>query len=260
LPAAARKEFEALFSPVNIGITAGVLAFWGASHFFGVGLAADVILLCVGLVTIGTQVFAAARDLADFVGIAATARTEADLDLAAGHLAQAVVTVGVTTFVALIMKAGRRLTGRGAVSGQAATAAGEVVIPPAGAAKPWWTATRFGDNWIGTAVPRGFVMETGGQSFRVTANATKHMAEYAARSVTAGQLKNPGVWPTSPFARFAEVDYPLSSLAGALEQAAAKYAKLPPKRHDLERFGNWELGIDTRGKPWIVEHAVPKTR
>ena len=103
-------------------------------------------------------------------------------------------------------------------------------------------------------------METGGQQFRVTANACKHMAEYAARSPTAGQLQNPGVWSTSAGNRMAQVDYPLSSLAGALEQAAKKYATLPRQRFRLERFGDWELGIDTTFTPWVVEHAVPKGR
>jgi hypothetical protein len=101
-------------------------------------------------------------------------------------------------------------------------------------------------------------METGGRSFRVTVNATEHMAEYASRLPTKGQLENPGIWSTSPGARLTEVDYPLSSLAGALEQAALKYGKLPPQRFPLEKFGNWELGIDTRETPWVVEHAVPK--
>ena len=103
-------------------------------------------------------------------------------------------------------------------------------------------------------------METGGRTFRVTVNATKHMAEYAGRLPTAGDLRNPGVWSTSPWARFFQTDYPLASLAGALEQAALKYGKLPPQRFPLERFGNWELGVDTSATPWVVEHAVAKGR
>jgi hypothetical protein len=127
----------------------------------------------------------------------------------------------------------------------------------------------LGEDWVtwpGTGVPKGFVMETGGQTFRVTMNATEHMAEMvgkvpvgpkeqAGKLLSAGQLKNPGVWSPSPGARMAGVDYPLSSLAGALEQAARKYGKLPPQRFPLEMFGNWELGIDTREIPWVVEHA-----
>jgi hypothetical protein len=258
LPAESCGQFAALFSSVNIRITGGVLAFWGASHFFGVGEAADVVLLGVGVVAIGGQAFVAARDLQDYLSIAAGAQTEADLDRAASHLAQAVVTIGVTAFIALVMKAGSRFVGRGGLSGRAATASGEAIVRPAGEAGPWWKAYDFGENWAGTAVPRGFVVQTGGQTFRVTINATEHMAEYAARSPSTGQLRNPGVWATSPGAQFAEVEYPLSTLAGALEQAAQKYGNLPPQRFPLERFGNWELGIDTQTKPWVVEHAVPK--
>jgi hypothetical protein len=260
LPAESREQFAALFSPVNIAITSGVFAAWGASHLIGVGEAADLILLGVGAVTIGSQVVGAARDITNFVSIAGRARTESDLDRAATHLARAVVTIGITAFVALVMRLGSRLVGRVRMSARAGTAGGGAIVPPAGEGGPWWRAYNFGDDWPGTAVPRGFIMETGGRTFRVTVNATEHMAEYAARSPTVGQLRNPGVWPTSPGAQFAEVDYPLSSLAGALEQAALKYGKLPPQRFPLERFGNWELGIDTRATPWVVEHAVPMGR
>jgi len=260
LPAESREQFAALFSPANIAITAGVFAAWGASQFFGVGEVVDAVLVVVGAFTIGTQVFGAARDIGEFVSIGANAHNEADLDQAATYLAHAVVTIGVTAFIALVIKAGSRLVGRARLSAQAATASGEALVPPVGEQGPWWKASGFGEDWPGTAVPRGFTMETGGQTFRVTVNATEHMAEYAGRSMSKGQLHNPGIWSTSPGARFAEVDYPLSSLAGALEQAALKYGNLPPQRFPLEDFGNWELGIDTRVTPWVVEHALPKGR
>jgi hypothetical protein len=267
LPAESRRQFEALFSPANIGITGGVLAVWGASHLTGIGEAADLILLGVGAIALGSQAIAAGRDLASFVSIAVRAHTRAELDLAAGHLARAVVLIGVTAFIVLIFKAGKQFLGRGGLSAQQATAAGEAIVP-AVEGGPWWKASNFGENWPGTAVPKGFVMETGGQTFRVTINATEHMAEQAGKIavrpgeqagkwLSAGDLKNPGVWSTSPGARMAEVDYPLSSLAGALEQAARKYGTLPPQRFPKEMFGNWELGIDTQVKPWVVEHAVP---
>lgn len=271
LPAESRDQFAALFSPANVGITAGVFAAWGASHLFGVGEAADIVMVGVGVFTLGWQSVGAMRDLADFAAIAARAETEAQLDLAATHLARAVVTIGVAAFLALVFKAGKRLFGRGALTGREAAAEGEMIVPGAGDGVQWWKAYDFGENWPGTAVPKGFVMETGGQTFRVTINATEHMAEQmgkvairpgeqAGKLLSGGQLNNPGVWSTSPGARMAEVDYPLSSLAGALEQAARKYSKLPPQRFPLEMFGNWELGIDTRVKPWIVEHALPKSK
>jgi hypothetical protein len=258
LPDESRDQFAALFSPVNIGITAAVFGAWGASHLFGVGEAADVVLGVAAILTIGWQAIGAADDIMCFFSTAARATTMDDLDRASVYLAHAVVIIGVAAFIALIVKAGSRLGIRARLSGRAATAGGEVLVPPVSERGPWWRAYDFGDDWPGTSVPRGFVMEIGGAKFRVTVNATEHMAEYAGRSPSVGQLRNPGVWSTSPSARFAEVDYPLSSLAGALEQAALKYRGLPPQRFPLERFGNWELGIDTRETPWVVEHALPK--
>jgi hypothetical protein len=260
LPAETRDQFEALFNPVNIGITSAVLAAWGASHLFGVGEAADLVLLGVGAFTIGWQAAGAVGDIADFVSIAARARTGLDLDRAATHLARAVVTIGIAAFIALILKVGGRLVGRARISARAATSGGGSITTAAGEGGPWWKAHSFGEDWPGTTVPRGFIMETGGRTFRVTVNATEHMAEYAGRMHSAGQLSRAGVWSTSPWSRFTQVDYPLSSLAGALEQAALKYGKLPPQRFPLEQFGNWELGIDTRSTPWVVEHALQRGR
>ena len=260
LPREMRGQFAALFSGPNLAITAGVLTAWGASHLVGVGEAVDVVLIVGGAITLGWQAFAAGKDIGQFAYIAANARTSADLDDAAGHLARAVVTLGVAAFIGLIMKFGARFAKRGGFSAKTATEGGEALVPAAGESGPWWKASQFGEDFPGTSVPKGFVMETGGQQFRVTINACEHMAEYAARTPTAGQLKNPGVWSTSPGNRLAQVDFPLSSLAGALEQAAKKYGALPRQRFKLEQFGNWELGIDSQSTPWVVEHAVPKGR
>jgi hypothetical protein len=251
-----RAQFAALFSPTNLAITGGVLAAWAASHAVGVGEAADIVLLIAGIATVGWQAVRAAHDIWDFVTIAANARSEDDLERAATHLASAVVILGVTAFVALIVKAGGKLFGRGAPGARAATADGEALAGETAEGGPWWKARDFGDDWPGTSVPRGFTMEVGGRTFRVTVNATKHMAENVGRLPSAGELANPGVWSTSPGMRLAQVDYPLSSLAGALEEAAQRLSGLPPQRHFF-RQGNWELGIDTADNPWAVYHAVP---
>jgi hypothetical protein len=253
LPIEMRDQFAALFSPTNITVTAGVLGAWAASHAVGVGEAADIALLLVGAATIGWQAGRAARDVWDFVTIAAAAQSQADLERAAAHLASAVVAVGITAFVALILKAGGKVLGRARV----APPEGEPLAGQAGEGGPWWKARDFGDDWPGTAVPQGFTMEVGGRTFRVTVNATKHMAENVGRLPGSGELANPGVWSTSPGGRIAQVDYPLSSLAGALERAAQRLAGLPPQRHFFSE-GNWELGIDTADNPWAVYHAVPR--
>jgi membrane protein implicated in regulation of membrane protease activity len=257
LPAQSRRQFAAILSPANIAITSSVLVAWGASHVIGVGEVADVLFVAVGALSIGQQVVGAAFNIADYASLSVRARTEADLDLAATYLANAVITIGVTTFIALLLKSSRRLAGQSRLSERARATPGEAIESPTGGVGPWWRVSVDGEYWPGTAVPRSFLVESGGQNFRVIPNATKHMAEYAARMPSRGALRNPGVWSISPGARFAEVDYPLSSLAGALEQAALKYRTLPPQRFSLEKFGNWELGIDTRASPWIVEHALP---
>ncbi|MEO6811366.1 MAG: hypothetical protein ABI353_19830 [Isosphaeraceae bacterium] len=112
LPEEMREQFSALFSPENLAITAGVLTAWGASHLIGVGEIIDLILLAVGAVTIGWQIFQIAGEIKDYVSIAVNAETEDDLDRAAGHLATAVSTIGVTTFVALILHHGAKQAGR----------------------------------------------------------------------------------------------------------------------------------------------------
>ncbi|MBI1833061.1 MAG: hypothetical protein HYR84_16600 [Planctomycetes bacterium] len=108
LPAEMRDQFASLFNAQNLAITGGVLAAWGASHLIGVGEVVDIILLVVGVVTIGLQAIQAARDIGKFLTIAAHAKSDHDLDIAANHLARAVVTIGVAAFIALIMKAGAK--------------------------------------------------------------------------------------------------------------------------------------------------------
>ncbi|TWU32189.1 hypothetical protein [Novipirellula artificiosorum] len=104
LPGEIREEFVAILTPTNIAITAGVLAAWAASHYFGVGFIVDIILLVVGAILVGWQVFSAARDLYDCVRITSSAKTSADLDRAAAHLANFIAVVGVTAFMAVIAK------------------------------------------------------------------------------------------------------------------------------------------------------------
>jgi len=105
LPPEMREQFASLFSGANLAITCGVLAVWGASHLIGVGEVVDAGLVVVGTIVIGWQAFQAGRDIGQFLLIAANAQSSQDLDRAANFLARAVVTIGVTAFIALIMKA-----------------------------------------------------------------------------------------------------------------------------------------------------------
>ena len=104
LPGEIREEFVAILTPTNIAITVGVLAVWAGSHYFGIGFVVDIILLVGGVILVGWQVFSAAADLRDCVKITWSAKTIADLDRAAAHLANFIAVIGVTTFMAIIAK------------------------------------------------------------------------------------------------------------------------------------------------------------
>ncbi len=104
LPGEIREEFVAILTPTNITIIVGVLVAWAVSHSYGVGFIADFILLAGGIILLGWQVFSAAGDLYNCVKITWSAKTMADLDLAATHLANFIAVVGVAVFMALIAK------------------------------------------------------------------------------------------------------------------------------------------------------------
>ena len=104
LPGEIREEFAAILTPTTIAITVGVLAAWAASHYFGVGFVVDLILLVGGIILVGWQVFSAADDLYNCVKITWSAKSIADLDRAATHLANFIAVVGVTVFMAIIAK------------------------------------------------------------------------------------------------------------------------------------------------------------
>jgi hypothetical protein len=253
LPAEMREQFESLFTPLNIGITAGVLVAWATSQFFGVGEVVDVGLMVVGVAFLGLSSFRAGYDIGNFLRIAATAESESDLDRAATDPAEAVSIIGVTAFLGLLFKAGAKIgEGFRPRPGGAPGFEGNLEPPP-GEPGPWWKASDFGEDFPGTRVPKGFRLEVAGREYRVTANACEHMAERMQARVktsTGGE----GSWPRSPWR--SEVDYPLSSLAGALEQATPDLLKKLPGRNFFIQ-GNWELGVDTADNPWAVYHARP---
>ena len=99
-----RAEFAALVTPTALGIMAGTLAVWGASQFFGIGEIIDAILVVVGAIFLGKQIFDVAAELLDVINITRNATTQSDLDQAASHLAKVVAMIGVAALVALLMK------------------------------------------------------------------------------------------------------------------------------------------------------------
>lgn len=104
LPGEIREEFAAILTPTSLAMMAGTLAAWGASHYFGFGFVFDLLLLAGGVLLLGWQVWSACSDLVAAINGTATAKTDADLEEAARHLANFVAVVGVATVQVLLMK------------------------------------------------------------------------------------------------------------------------------------------------------------
>ena len=104
LPENAKEIVRSLLKPETLAIIGATLAVWAGSHFFGVGEIVDVILLLVGVVTVGFAVFEGASEFYDFMDGAMNARSDADLDLAAQHFARSVTLLGIATVQALLMR------------------------------------------------------------------------------------------------------------------------------------------------------------
>lgn len=108
LPAQARAAVEALLSPTALAIIAVTLAVWAGSHFFGVGEIVDIILLVTGFAILGRSAWDLGKALWDFARLAVNARSEADLDEAAGHFARAVTIGGVDLIMVLLLRRSAR--------------------------------------------------------------------------------------------------------------------------------------------------------
>ena len=108
LPAEIQEEFAAMLSPASIAIIVGVLVVWAGSHYFGIGFIADALLLIVGLGFLGWQVWSVGNDFVSCIELTYSARTDADLEKAAKHLANFIAVVGVAAFMALIAKGAKR--------------------------------------------------------------------------------------------------------------------------------------------------------
>ncbi len=131
MPGDAGGMIEQMLTPASLAIITGSLIFWAGSHAFGVGEFVDVILLCVGVFTLGLSVFSGAKELLAFAETAIGARKDADLHFAAAHFAQAVTILGVSVVQAVLMRGQARVVGeRGMPRMQPRIRVGEP--PPAG--------------------------------------------------------------------------------------------------------------------------------
>jgi hypothetical protein len=114
IPADARAIVNSLLKPQTLAIIAGTLVVWTGSHAFGVGEIVDIILLGVGVITLGFAVFEGADALYDFVTGAVIARSDADLEKSCRLFARAVTLLGISTIQAVLLRGqGRVILSRG---------------------------------------------------------------------------------------------------------------------------------------------------
>ena len=104
LPDEIREEFMALLQPQALAMIVAVLVVWAASHAFGIGFVADVILLAVGAAFLGYQIWSVADDFAEFMKKTYYAKTDTDLEQASRHLANFIAVVGVAAFLAVLSR------------------------------------------------------------------------------------------------------------------------------------------------------------
>jgi hypothetical protein len=113
LPAESRTVVESLLKPEALAIIAATLVVWAGSHFLGVGEIVDVILLGVGVVTLGFAVFEGAGAFSDFATGALKAGSDPDFEQAGKHFAKAVTLLGLSVIQALLLRGqGRAVAAR----------------------------------------------------------------------------------------------------------------------------------------------------
>lgn len=100
----ARARVAELINPTALAIVAGVLVAWVASHAIGVGEAVDIVVAVLGYASIGLAVFTGLDELWEFAVGVQRARSEADLDVAAGHFAKAATILGIEAVLALLFR------------------------------------------------------------------------------------------------------------------------------------------------------------
>lgn len=106
LPADIRDEVAKLLTLRNMALIGAATTVWLASHAVGVGFAVDILLVGVGVISLGSVALRAAAEFELFWKTAVEARSDADLDRAAAYFARAITTVGVNAVVVLLLRRG----------------------------------------------------------------------------------------------------------------------------------------------------------
>lgn len=104
LPGEVGRALLALVTPAALATMVGVLVIWAGSHFLGAGFVADIVLLTVGVIALGGVAIEAGNELYQFATITLAAKSEAELDQAAQHLAKAISLIGVEAVLAILLR------------------------------------------------------------------------------------------------------------------------------------------------------------
>ncbi|HKD27811.1 MAG TPA: hypothetical protein VKC66_18140 [Xanthobacteraceae bacterium] len=100
----AQRLLNELITPEMLKIIAGTIAVWAVMQFFGVGEILDIIMLAIGVATLGRNAVAFAEDLATACQKTLGARSDPDLEEAAQYLGHAIVEGGVEVILALLLR------------------------------------------------------------------------------------------------------------------------------------------------------------
>jgi hypothetical protein len=146
-----------------------------------------------------------------------------------------------------------------------------------------WTVLEEGPRIPNTSIPESMKIKVGERVFEVIRNqdkinpqtgeaigpATKHLGERAqvtgSRPAMERAMRDSDVqlhpkdaknWEKSEWSKAAQIDFPISSLAAALDQAEAQLIfKMPQSDAKPVGLDNWELIINTTSPVWRVFHA-----
>jgi hypothetical protein len=118
-----------------------------------------------------------------------------------------------------------------------------------------WKVLKEGPVMGGSSIPESMTIRVGNRVFDVIRN--KEKPDAAAKPIGPA-LKHLGekALGASEWAKMAQTDFPVSSLAAALDQAEAQLIfQLPQARAKPVKLDHWELLIDTTKEVWTVFHA-----
>jgi hypothetical protein len=146
----ARRQVETFLKPQALAVMAAIVVAWVASHFVGIGEIIDIILVVVGVFAIGLAVFDGVDHLFKLAEGAINAGSEADLDKAGQHFAEAVAILGIQAVMAVLFR-----NRPASYKGGPANVGPQPVQPGGLVARPGLTSTRAMPAGAGVTDPWG---------------------------------------------------------------------------------------------------------